>query len=112
MSSARTIFLMVSGYQAPPLIDGSSAWIITSRPATMPMPVMQLAPGASPRLLVMPASVDSSRNGVAGSSSLSSRWRADCLPSRARRARSRGGRSWRAARWRSWSSAASARLCA
>ena len=45
MSSARTIFLTDSGYQAPPLMLGSSAWMITSRPETMPMPPMLLARG-------------------------------------------------------------------
>ena len=48
MSSARTIFLTDSGYQAPPLMVGSSARTITSRPETMPMPTMVLADGDSP----------------------------------------------------------------
>ena len=48
MSSARTIFFVDSGYQAPPLTVESSAWIITSRPDTIPIPVMQLAAGESP----------------------------------------------------------------
>ena len=48
MSSARTIFLAVSGYQAPPFTVGSSARIITSRPDTMPMPTIELADGDSP----------------------------------------------------------------
>jgi hypothetical protein len=48
MSSVRTIFLIVSGYQAPPLMLGSSAWMMTSRPCTMPMPDTQPAPCTSP----------------------------------------------------------------
>ena len=45
---ARTIFLIDSGYQAPPLMLGSSAWTITSRPCTMPMPETWPAPCTSP----------------------------------------------------------------
>ncbi len=48
MSIARTIFLTESGYHAPPLTLASSAWITTSRPETMPMPVTCPADGTSP----------------------------------------------------------------
>jgi hypothetical protein len=48
MSSARTIFLTESGYQAPPFTEASSARMTTSLPLTMPMPVTCPAPGTSP----------------------------------------------------------------
>jgi hypothetical protein len=112
MSSVRTIFLMVSGYQAPPLTLASSARMMTSRPATMPMPLMLPAPGTSPSYSMLAARVDSSRNGVPGSSSISMRSRTNILFWRASRSRSRCGRSSLARCWRALKSATMAALCA
>src|SRR5215475_276851 len=85
--------------------------MITSRPSTMPMPLTIPAPGTSPPYSVLAASVESSRNGVPGSSNNSIRSRTNILFCRDRRSRSRAGRSRRTARWRSSSVSASARLC-
>src|SRR6516165_9353034 len=54
--------------------------MIISRPLTMPMPLTIPAPGTSPPYSVLAASVESSRNGVPGSSNNSMRARAARRP--------------------------------
>ncbi len=47
-SCARSIFVIVSGHQAPAFTVASLATTTTSRPATTPTPVTTPAPGAFP----------------------------------------------------------------
>ena len=103
-SRRRTTFLTVCGYQAPPLTLASLAWMATSRPCTIPMPVTTAAPGTVPSYSRQAASVENSKNGVPGSSSSFNRSRTPSLFWRARRSISRCGRSKRAACWRAWNS--------
>jgi hypothetical protein len=61
----------------------------------MPMPVTIAAPGTSPSYAALAASVDSSRNGVPGSSRRFKRSRTNNLFWRSSRSTSRAGRSCR-----------------
>jgi hypothetical protein len=98
---ARTIFLTVSGYQAPPLTLGSSARMITSRPDTIPMPTMELADGRRRRHRPCWRRATTVR-GMAcrgRAASRCARAGASC-PAWTSRSRSRCGRSRRARCWR------------
>ncbi len=78
ISSARKAFRKVQGLLAPPLTVGSFAVIRHSTPSTTPIPVTRLAPTV--KSLPQPASGDSSRNAVSGSSNNSIRSRASNFP--------------------------------
>src|SRR5687768_9913914 len=81
-----------------------------SRPDTRPMPVMTPAPGASSSYIPVAASADSSRKGLPGSSSASTRSRGSSLPRATCRSRLFAGPPSRTVSSRSRRSAASPRL--
>src|SRR5918995_1425255 len=87
ISMIRSCFFHVYGLAAPPRTVGSLAMITHSTPDTTPSPVTTLPPTAY--CVPHAASVESSRNGLSGSSSSSIRSRARSLP----RARRLGGPS-------------------
>jgi hypothetical protein len=76
--AARWPFLRVLGFDVPPFTVGSLATIMHSTPSTTPMPVTIDAPTV--KSVPHAARLDSSRNGVSGSSSSSMRSRAVSLP--------------------------------
>ncbi len=80
MSLALSAFLRLHGLLAPPRTVGSLAVIRHSTPSTTPMPVTSEAPTVWS--LPQAASGDSSRKGVSGSRSSSTRSRARSLPRR------------------------------
>ncbi len=83
-----------------------------SRPSTRPMPVMRPAPWIASSYMPSAASGDSSRNGVPGSMSRSTRSRGSSLPRPAWRSRALAGPPMAASARRSFNSADSALTCA
>jgi len=88
---ARRCFFTVSGKYTPPFTVESFATIITSRPATRPIPVIMPAAGASESYMPCALSCQSSRKGEPGSSRRSTRSRGKSLPRATCRSRMRSG---------------------
>ena len=84
ITCARMIFLQVIGKNAPAFTVASLAMIITSRPCTVPMPVITPAAGAPPysRYMFHAANNPSSVNAVPASTSSAMRSRAVNRPCR------------------------------
>ena len=78
ISSARRVFRSEYGFVDPPRTVGSCPMMTHSTPETTPMPVTTPAPTVNS--VPQAASADSSRNGLSGSTSSSTRSRTPSLP--------------------------------